>query len=85
MPQALVFHLDDFRDGLTPDAFRVFAILDELNCWSLPAKHSLAQCCASALPGTIDHGAVLRLFVNDAIVQAAADPNERKILLGLMG
>lgn len=81
MPSHLVFHLDDFRTALSPDAFRVFALLDSLDALSEDFKHSLAQCCASALPGMIDHQAVLRLFVQDGLFQMFSDPAGRAALL----
>lgn len=72
MPRDLIYHLDDFRHAMTPDAFRVFAVLDQQNLVSADAKHSLAQCCASALPSTVEPQAVMQLLVVDGIHQLLA-------------
>lgn len=80
MSRHLVYHLDDFRTALTADAFRVFALLDELGALTEDFKFSLAQCCASALPGMVDHSAVLKLFVQDGLFQMFAGHESRLAL-----
>lgn len=85
MSQSIVFHLDDFRVGLTSDAFRVFALLDELELLSDDFKHALAQCCASAPPSTIWPEDVIRLLVQDGICQMFGDPANRGNLRNLLG
>ena len=72
MPRDLIYHLDDFRHAMTPEAFRVFAVLDQLQLISADAKHSLAQCCASSLPSTVEPQAVMQLIVIDGIHQLLA-------------
>lgn len=74
MAKHLIFHLDDFRAALTEDAFRLFALLDQQRLLSEDAKHSLAQCCASALPGTIEPKAVFMLVVAECICDYLGSP-----------
>ncbi len=81
MPRPFVYHLDDFRQGLSVEAFRLFSLLDELQLITAEAKHSLAQCCASALPSMIDPAQVLRLVVFDCLEQMANDPATKFVIL----